>query len=208
MVTNKSELIAGFSEECIELLMTAENRCLPFRDFAERYREHFDKECRSTDLGYQDMEKLFQAMPETVHIIDDRWSQYVSTTLRRCPDRRLIQLTRSAALSGMDCPDLCKKIPDSTEVVDVQAEDGQDQNGNKPGTDSEAEDSVDEDEDDIPVSGMEAKAAIDLLRKYLTKGKYSNQDVDSMRLGEIDRLVTKMSVASLKESTLSRFLKK
>ena len=84
----------------------------------------------------------------------------------------------------MDCPDLCKKIPDSTEVVDVQAEDGQDQNGNEPGTDSEAEDSVDE--DDVPVSGMEAKAAIDLLRKYLSKGKYTSQDVDLMMLGEID----------------------
>ena len=205
MVTNKSELIAGFSEECIELLMTAENRCLPFRDFAERYREHFDKECRATDFGYQDIEKLFRAMPDTVKIIDDGWSNDGST-LRWCPGRSLIQLTRSAALSGMDCPDLCKKIPDSTEVVDVQAEDGQDQNGNEPGTNSEAEDSVDE--DDISVSGMEAKAAIDLLRKYLTKGKYSSRDVDSMRLGEIDRLVTKMNVASLKESTLSRFLKK
>ena len=89
---------------CIELLMTAENRCLPFKDFAERYREHFDKECRATDFGYQDIEKLLRAMPDTVQIIDDRWSQYVSSTLRRCPDRRLVQLTRSAALSGMDCP--------------------------------------------------------------------------------------------------------
>ena len=61
-VTDKSELMADFCEECVELLMAMGNRSMRFRDFPKRYFEHFDKQCRATDYGFEDFEDLLGAV--------------------------------------------------------------------------------------------------------------------------------------------------
>ena len=64
-----------------------------------------------------------------------------------------------------------------------------------------------EEEEDIPVSEWDAKAAIDTLKKYLRQCEDSKPDVESLKLGEINRFVTKKNIDSLKQTTLTRFVK-
>ena len=76
------------------------------------------------------------------------------------------------------------------------------------GTDKEIETVEDEEEEEhIPVSGWDAKAAIDTLKKYLRQCEDSKPDVESLKLGEINRFVTKKNIDSLKQTTLTRFFK-
>ena len=66
------------------------------------------------------------------------------------------------------------------------------------GTDKEIETVEDEEEEEyIPVSGWDAKAAIDTLKKYLRQCEDSKPDVESLKLGEINRFVTKKNIDSL-----------
>ena len=118
------------------------------------------------------------------------------------------------ALSGLDCPELCKEMPESQVVVDVQEEGDQDEHKLQVGNELETDDSVESGEgeekyvDDVQVSGMEVKAAIDLIKEYFGQFEDSKLDVDSLKLGDIDRFVTKRNVATLKQTTLTRFFKK
>ena len=192
-VMNKSELIAEFAAECVELMTTTESGSMPFIKFSDRYSEHFERQCRATDYGFEDLEDLFRAIPDTVEIIEDKGSRYVPPHLRRGPGR-MVQLTKMAALSVIDLP----KTPDALEVVDVQDEEkGSKEDGGQ-----------EEEEEDVPISAMEAKAAIDLLKKYLRQCEDSKPDVDSLKLGEIDRFVTKRNLEYLKQTSLTRFYKK
>ena len=55
----------------------------------------------------------------------------------------------------------------------------------------------------VLVSGWDAKAAIDTLKKYLRQCEDSKPDVESLKLGEINRFVTKKNIDSLKQTTLT-----
>ena len=109
----KSELVAEFAEECVELLTASRKGWIPFIEFCERYYEHFERRCRATDYGFEDLEDLFRAIPNAVTIVEDKGARYVPPHLRQGPGRR-VQLTRCAMFSDMDLPEL------SLEVVDVK----------------------------------------------------------------------------------------
>ena len=51
------------------------------------------------------------------------------------------------------------------------------------------------------------RPAIDTLKKYLRQCEDSKPDVESLKLGEINRFVTKKNIDSLKQTTLTRFFK-
>ena len=119
-VRDKGESIAEFAQECVELMMTTENGSMPFRDFDQRYFEHFERQCRASDYGFDFLTDLFRAIPGTVKIIEDKGSRYVPSHLKRGLGMIMVQLTESAALSGMDFPELCNEMSDSLEVIDVE----------------------------------------------------------------------------------------
>ena len=108
-VPDKGELVAEFAEECVELLMATETRSMSLRKFRDMYLAYFEKQCRATDYGFKDLEELFGAIPNIVKITGEKGSRFVK---RYC---RVVQLTSSATLIGMDLPELS----DSLEVIDV-----------------------------------------------------------------------------------------
>lgn len=60
---------------------------------------------------------------------------------------------------------------------------------------------------DVPVSRLEAQAAIETLKKYLSQCEDSKPNVESLKLGEIDRFVRRKNNRSLKQTRLTRYLK-
>ena len=69
-------------------------------------------------------------------------------------------------------------------------------------------DEDDEDDKEISVSDLEAKSAIETLKKYLRQKEDCTSDIGSMKLGKIDLFVNTKTLNSVKQSTLDRFFNK
>ena len=102
-VVDKAELKAEFAQDCTELLLTMPNYSMLLQNFNERYNEHFSRQCRPSDYGFEMLLDLFRAVSETVRVVGDQ-----------------IQLTEPAALSNVELPEMQNGMPDSFEVIDAE----------------------------------------------------------------------------------------
>ena len=69
-------------------------------------------------------------------------------------------------------------------------------------------DEDDEDDEEISVSDLVAKSAIETRKKYLRQKEDCTSDIGSMKLGKIDLFVNTKTLNSVKQSTLDRFFNK
>ena len=66
----------------------------------------------------------------------------------------------------------------------------------------------DEDEEEVPVSDMDAKSVIETLERYLRQKEDCRPDIGSMKLSEIKLFVNNKSINSRKQPSIDRFLNK
>jgi len=61
----------GFAKEVVELLRHMPELCISFHKFIPAYHQHFGRQCRVGSYGMSKLIELFEAIPDTVEIIED-----------------------------------------------------------------------------------------------------------------------------------------
>ncbi|XP_013410407.1 meiosis regulator and mRNA stability factor 1 isoform X2 [Lingula anatina] len=88
-----------FALEVVDLLKHSPQCDMPFNKFIPAYHHHFGKQCKVSDYGFTKLLELFEAIPDTVEIVeepgDDKIIRLTEKELLKVLSQQMVEMLRS-----------------------------------------------------------------------------------------------------------------